>query len=378
MQVYFYAVLREALFTPEEPNFESQYWSSMSTILTYLNLTLLEKNITEETSAVLCQLTRLESLELYEGTADVPEVQVFSGLFSLDLPLLEYLGIEWFGLRSLHLNCPMLDEVNLHAVGVKSFYGMPSSVWTVSLDLTSGSMPLQEIVPPHSAESLETLYVSGHSQPCTDPEAVKELCVNGKLTYLTMDDITFHAGAFSVCATWRAVPETLQHVTLEVLLNEGIPRILEQLRGLRALSLTHSGNSRMHLDRPLGPFLDMPRLENLELQSSWNEDMMGGAGMCMWTPKGLRMLGLAEKRIRHMQMRRPGRSITLDSLGRHHAEAVEGRGLVQSPNLYGLFRRLASQSDLYGGMRAQGPAKHSPEDSKQSTADGSLAIQRCV
>ena len=106
------------------------------------------------------------------------------------------------------------------------------------------------------------------------------------------------------------MPQTLQRLTLALPLDQGIPRILE--RSLRILTLDHSEDTRMHLDRPLDPFLDLPRLEKLALHSWWGSEMTIGMGMCMWTPPALRYLGLAENCIMQMQATPPGRSITLD------------------------------------------------------------------
>ena len=138
---------------------------------------------------------------------------------------------------------------------------------------------------------------------------IKALCLNGKLRCITMDAAT-HAGAFSVKAAWQAVPQTLQEVYIGLPLDEGIPRILEQLPNLISLLLKHSGQCRMHLDRPLDPFLDMPRLEKLELHYSWKQTLMDGTHICMWTPLPLNFLGLADKRVMQMRAASPGRFIT--------------------------------------------------------------------
>ena len=52
------------IFTYREPGFESAYWNSMSAVLTRLDLEVPINTMTEEKSAALCQLTRLEHLML--------------------------------------------------------------------------------------------------------------------------------------------------------------------------------------------------------------------------------------------------------------------------------------------------------------------------
>ncbi|CAL5222656.1 g5053 [Coccomyxa viridis] len=104
---------------------------------------------------------------------------------------------------------------------------------------------------------------------------------------------------------------TLQDVSLELPLHEGIPKILEQLPILRTLSLRHNRKRLMHLDRPLDPFLDMPTLKFLELFSCLHGGVGDGSGMCLWTPAALKLLGLADQRIMQMRLAPPGRTITL-------------------------------------------------------------------
>lgn len=311
---------REGLFPPDEPKFVDWYWSSIAAVLTSLELSIDVNEVHEGFSATLCQLTRLERLGLTDAPGDKfdPGPDPMATL-SLDLPSLEWLEITEVDLGLIELKCSKLVSLVLENVFLMGFRGMPDSIQKVSLTLSDGSVPLQEILPAHSAKSLEELLVPTNAFYCateigqgfTDPEVVKEVCLNGKLRRLEMEDISFHAGAFSGAALWRAIPHTLEDVHLELSLENGIPRILEQLLNLTALCLEHAGHSCMHLDRPLDPFLDMPRLETLKLLSNWNGSLMDGTGMRMWSPPALRFLGLAEKRIRQMQLKTSGRSITL-------------------------------------------------------------------
>ena len=312
-QVCACAVRTRALFRSEQPNFESLYWSSLSAVLARLDMTVEEEDLTEEWCAVLCQLTRLQRLMLFDGRPRINRLNdpALQGVLKLDLPRLERLRVMCIAVHSIHLICPKLVELELGDVYLESISGMPGSLQKVDLALDRDTVPLQDILTPESARCLEELTVWQNGQPFTDAEALKALCLNGKLRCLRLDYPTFHAGAFSVGAVWQAVPQTLQELTLTLPLNEGIPRILESFLSLTMLSLGHSETSLMHLDRPLDPFLEMPRLEKLELYSSWDAKEKPGADMCMWTPPALRYLGLAEKRIMQMQIKSPGRSITL-------------------------------------------------------------------
>ena len=280
-------------------------------MLTHLELSSEEESLTEGMSAALCQATRLQRLRLITHYDKEKSVTTELGIMNLNLPLLQRLEIRWLRMNYIQVRCPQLGELVLGEMPLSSFRGMPNSIRKVSLTLHKGSAPVQEIMPLHSAMALEELTILEETNGFTDPEAVMALCLNGKLRCLRMDSPAAHAGAFSVNASWQAIPRTLQEVSLSLPLDEGIPRILEQLPNLMSLSLKHTRQCRMHLDRPLDPFLDMPKLMTLELQSSWNKDVMDGTGVCMWTPIALGFLGLAEKRIMRMQKMSPKRSITL-------------------------------------------------------------------
>ena len=273
------------LFAPTQPSFEYQYWKSLATVLTALELSIEEESLTEDMSAALCQLTELRCLRLTSSVDTNARTE--SGILNLDLPSLLLLTIECLNFDAINLKCPQLKNFQAARLSVKSSFAM------------------------HSSTPLEELTILRDCPGVMNPEAVKATCLNGRLRRLKIDTATALAGAFSVDASWQAVPQTLQKVTLALPLDEGIPRILEQLLSLTKLSLTHNKESCMHLDRSLDPFLDMPRLKKLKLQSSWNKELMDSAGMCMWTPLALNFLGLAEKRIVQMHTALPKRSVTL-------------------------------------------------------------------
>ena len=304
------AVNTGALFAAEQPKFESQYWHSMSTLLTRLDLEIEDHKLTEALCEDLCQLSKLQHLEILAHMYHPaqPEIDAF---VHLNLPLLQHLDVANFGPASVRLSCPRLSELVMEYQTMKSFSGMPANIQEVSLSLGRASASLKEIFPVHSGKFLEDLEIDELREGLADPETVKELCLNGKLRWLKITYYDAAPGAFSMDASWQAIPETLQFVTLDIPLDEGIPPILEQLVSLRALSLTHNRNSRMHLDRPLDPFLDMPMLRQLQLHSDWQSTRAAGTGMCMWTPASLGLLGLARKRILQMRLTPAGRSIIL-------------------------------------------------------------------
>lgn len=265
--------------------------------------------MTEERSAVLNKLTRLQHLGLHGDKASVDPAQV-QAIFNLNMSMLERLELSCFGLSSLRLKCPNLGELLLDCIALQSFSGMPSTIQKVRLNLFKESLPLEDVLPGHSCKLLEELVICQDSM-VAGLGPIQDLCLSGKLRCLKIHSIHGSVDAFSKHAVWEAIPQTLQHLTLPLHLDKGIPMILEQLHSLVTLSLRHTciESTYMHLDRPLDPFLDMPRLEVLSLQSDWNiyevEDTVA------WTAAGLRFLGMAAKRIMQMRLTSPGRSFTL-------------------------------------------------------------------
>ena len=150
------AVSTRAVFTPEQPNFEPLYWSSLSAVLSCLNISVEGEIITEEWSAVLCQLTRLERLKLFDVMYPTSDTPVSQGILKLNLPQLEGLSITRT-MHFLHLICPKLEELTLTDVDLKSIRGMPSSIQKVRLALARDSVPLQDVLPAESVRSLEKL-----------------------------------------------------------------------------------------------------------------------------------------------------------------------------------------------------------------------------
>ncbi len=289
--------------------YEEHYWVSLAAGLTRLKLNCAQDLMKEDRCALLSQLTRLQRLELCGGQTSVdPEHE--PAVFNLDLPLLERLKLSGFGLASIKLNCPELGELHLDSVAVRSFTGMPSRVRRVHLSLLEQSLSVEEVLPGNSRRLLESLYLC-EDHRVADTATIQEVCLNGRLRCLTIISEHGTVEAFSANASWQALPQALQHLSLSLHLDNGIPAILEQFRSLETLSLRHSNveSSFMHLDRPLDPFLDMPRLDTLRLESDW--DIYGVEDSVAWTPAGLKFLGMAEKRIMQMRLTSPGRVFTL-------------------------------------------------------------------
>ena len=303
------AVTAKALFTMEQPDLVSQYWSCMAASLTHLALNPPE-NVTEDMSAILCKLTSLQHLGLHadwRSNSGYPDANI-----TLDFPWLEDLVISSFLSTRLKLNCPRLQEFQLVYVQLLSFTGMPSSIREVDLEVAKGSMSLSDMFPAHGAKLLDKLTL-GHEEffLSIDPAIIQELCLNGKLRHLRIDDAA--SKSFSVGVSWRAVPHTLEVITLELPLDNGIPRILEQLPRLMSLRLPHRSLKPAHLDRPLDPFLDMTRLGKLELVCGETCDELSRGTKCAWTPVALKFIGMAEKRIIQMRLTSPRRSVTFTS-----------------------------------------------------------------
>ena len=291
------------------PFFEEHYLHSLAANMTRLKVSCGQEWMTEDRCEVLCQLTRLQRLELCGGQTSVDPDQD-PAVFHLHLPGLERLKVSAYGLSAIRLHCPDLAELVLDSVAVQSFIGMPSRLQKVHLLLLEQSLPVEEVLPGHSRRLLESVYLC-EDHKVAETATIKELCLNGRLKCLTIISEYGTVDAFSVDASWQAIPQTLEYLSLSLHLDKGIPLILEQLHSLEALSLRHSSveSSYMHLDRPLDPFLDMPRLDTLRLQSDWEIYDVGDT--VAWTAAGLRYLGMAEKRIMQMRLTSPERYFTL-------------------------------------------------------------------
>ena len=158
---------------------------------------------------------------------------------------------------------------------------MPSSIQKVVSQLYEESVPLKEIIPASSPKQLEVL-VLGMGFKTTDHATVQQICLNGRLKRLRGPA---HR-ASAVSASWPAVPHTLEEVALDLPLGEGLPTILEQLLNLTMLIIRHKRSGGCaHLDRPLDPFLAMPRLisfliKKLELGCDWDGDALSRGTQC--------------------------------------------------------------------------------------------------
>ena len=194
---------------------EGQHWVSLAAGLTRLSLRSGQEWMTEERCEVLCHLTRLQHLELQGGRTSVDPEQD-TAVFYLDLPVLERLEISGFGLSSIRLNCPELGELVLYSVAVQSFTGMPTRVQKARLSLLEQSLPLEEILPGHSCELLESMFLC-EDYKTTESSAIQALCHNGRLRGLTIISENYTVEALTQCLMAGSTSDPPTSVTVPAL-----------------------------------------------------------------------------------------------------------------------------------------------------------------
>ena len=251
------AIFARAGLAPHNPEYLSQYWQALSGSLTSLQM-YHDKIVGTEMCSGLNHLTRLRCLELY-GTKNAGH----AATVHLQLPQLRMFTLSDFRSTTILLDCPrlfILQLVNLNPL--HELNGVPGGITNLHLkDLGVGSVPVEQIL-------LEQKHMSWLDlQGCP-----------GK-------------------PQWQDLPHSLEDLALRLPLNEGIPQALEQLTRLTRLVLAHVGADLMHLTRPLDAFLDMPSLVSLTLQTP----RLQPGNSDWWTPAALRLLGLADRRVLHIQ-----------------------------------------------------------------------------
>lgn len=275
---------------PHEPEYMHQYWGSLASRLTYLDVQI-GTNFTEATSAALCQLSNLHSLRL-RGVDKEEEVR---GHFSLQLPVLEELSIFHYNDATVELECSQLKSLTLGYLSpLRAFSGMPRNLESLRLTaLLNGFLPLESICGLQKLEKLKKLAIKGCS---ADAGVVGPYCFSSNLTRLTTDcDV---GKLLSSKAPWSGLFGNLQQLDVHMSLQHGIPVVLEQLTSLRRLIFhTVSCSSLVHLDRPLHPLLDLPSFESLHFYG----DTGKRGSYSNWSAPALVLLGQAEKRILDMQ-----------------------------------------------------------------------------
>ena len=153
----------------------------MSSVLTRLELSIEQEELTVDMSATLCQLTRLQKLGLSADMDTYRDTKNSKATLTLSLPRLEELKIISIALELMCLRCPKLRELVLEEVALEDFDGMPDSIQKLRLDLDD-SVDLEVIVPAHSARMLEELLLLGiEGSDFSKPAAVQDLCLNGRL-----------------------------------------------------------------------------------------------------------------------------------------------------------------------------------------------------
>ena len=212
---------------PHGPEYVHQYWGSLASRLTYLDVQI-GTNFTEATSAALCQLSNLHSLRL----CGVDKEEDVRGHFSLQLPVLEELGISQFNDVTIELQCSQLKSLYLSSLyPLRAFSGMPRNLESLHLTaLLNGSLPLESICGLQKLKKLKKLAVTGCS---ADPGIVGPYCFSSNLTRLTTDcDV---GRLLSSKAPWSGLFGNLQQLDVHMSLQHGIPVVLEQLTSLRGL-----------------------------------------------------------------------------------------------------------------------------------------------
>ena len=274
----------QQLHTPE---YMFQYWGALSSHLTNLKM-FFNEDITAETSSALNQLTQLQDL-LLDGSPGI------SAAINFQLPQLILLRLECFGNITISLDCPQLRYLQLESLDrLQEMSGIPDGIEDLKLiELRDGSVSLEQMLPAQGLKHLKALRV--FTVPGR-PAAVWKACNASRLTCLRACDVWAALILHSYQPPWQDLPCNLQHVLLWLPLGNGIPLVLEQLGKLETLSLYHVGAGPMHLTRPLDPFLDMTGLQKLAL---WG-DKKRREDFGRWTPAALRLLGLADRRVKQM------------------------------------------------------------------------------
>ena len=283
------------------------YWLSLATSLTELTLTF-KLEIGCATTSALNQLTRLRDLSLF-GARNVvrgyPKAHV-----ELSLPQLETLEIFSFSHVWISLKCLQLEKlllVGLHILEV--LQGLPHNIKRICLNnLGEGSLSLEEILQRQRLEQLTALWLWLRPETYEEPsvlEVIKGEFKKGRLqgfaTDCPLENLTPLRGP--QCA----LPFSLMYLKLHLPLEKGLPLVLEQLTGLKTLEITDAGEGRMHLDRPLDPFLDIVLLRLLTFSGK-------AAKSLDLTPDASMFLALAKKRTEEgtLKPRASGKELVLN------------------------------------------------------------------
>ena len=277
----------------------SQYWQSLSNLLTKLKIVFCE-DVNLGTCSALSQLTQLQSLEV----GGVPRTNNAAAAFHLQLPQLRRLTLQRFGNTTISLECPQLRSLRLFKLDpLHTMSVLPEGVEKLQLvELGAGSVPIDRMLPEQGLKHLFRLQL----EECPgQPSAIREACNASKLTVFQGDQAW--APLLLSQPPWQGLPHSLQDLALSLPLDEGIPLVLEQFTKLRSLRLYHVGKHLMYLTRPLDPFFNMPSFSRLLLCGNLGQQ----GDSSRWTPAALGLLGLADRRVLRMQSLPGGRAIWL-------------------------------------------------------------------
>ena len=163
----------------------------------------------------------------------------------------------------MSLDCPHLTNLKLIELdALQEMNRLPDGIEKLEVEGTGfGAILLEQVLPVQGLKHLSGLSLDD----CPgQPIIVREAYIASKLTALHVDD-AWASSLFPCQPPWQGLPCNLQHVSLRLSLDNGIPLVLEQLRSLVTIQLRDGGEGPMHITRPPNPFLDMPSPTSLTL-----------------------------------------------------------------------------------------------------------------
>ena len=283
------------------------YWVHLASSLTRLHLNH-KVGMGRATIHALNKLTNLNFLTL----TGVKSQQYPQALMALALPKLQTLGMGGFSRVRIFLRCPQLRLLTL--VGMhpsEALQGIQDVKRICLKDLGEGSLSLERVLQGQRLKRLNVLGLWLRPETYRDPGALA--AIKGVLRHCRLQIL------FTDCPLEKltplqgsqcALPFTLKNLQLHLPLEKGLPMVLEQLTRLKTLEITDTGEERMHLDRPLDPFLDMAKLTLLTFQCK-TQEVEEAAKSPKLTSKARKFLRLAAKRIAKDRLKPCGRHLVL-------------------------------------------------------------------
>ena len=218
----------------------------------------------------------------------------------LSLPQLQKLDIFAVHHASITLICPQLKTLHVDTgIPLETFDGIPPGIQELSFFCSvDGSLSLFNMLWGKRLDQLERLRIlmPQHSYDShVASEVIKQVLRESKLTWLVMGCPVEQLSPLT--GPGGALPASLQHLTLDLPLDRGIPVDLEQLTNLESLTLRNTKQGPMHLSRSLDPFLDMKNLVSLGFMGKPTYTKAALQTRYEWTPGALEFLLLARIRL---------------------------------------------------------------------------------